>query len=108
MRRMLILGAVLAASIGTARAQPWCMSYMPINMNGAYTLCPSNGSLDLHLTPEQLDYFTRRAKALVELIHLCGGLPNACTEAHRDLVPPPTPEAMQFLARFGFTEKNAR
>ncbi len=116
MRRVLILGAVLAASIATARAQPWCMAYMPLHVNGAAILCPPDGSLDLKLTPEQFDYFKRRDQAMSRLIvradkecpHF-GGDKAACEDRiAREIVPPPTPEAMRFLARFGFTEETAR
>jgi hypothetical protein len=117
MRRVLILGAVLAASIGTARAQPaGCMAYMPQGVNGAAILCPRSG-LDLGLTPEQFDYFRRRAEIFSARItrkdkecfplHRVDGV---CEErVERELpIPPITPEAMRFLARFGFTEETAR
>ncbi len=113
---MFLTGVALAASIGPTRAQPWCMAYMPRHVNGAAILCPRDGSLDLKLTPEQTDYFARRAQAMSKLIiradkecpHF-GGDKAACEDRiAQEIVPPPTPEAMRFLARYGFTEETAR
>src|SRR4249920_2384902 len=114
MRRVLILGAVLAASLATAQAQPRCMAYMPQGVNGAAILCPRSGELEI--TPEQMDYFTRRAEVFSARITRKGkecfhhGVDAACeSRVDREMpIPPVTPEAMRFLARFGFTEETAR
>jgi hypothetical protein len=116
MRRAAILAAALLASAAPARAQSWCMAYMQQGANGGVLLCPPAGSFDLNLTPEQFDYFKRRSEVFSARITRKGkecfhnGVDAACeVRVDRELpIPPVTPEAMRYLARFGFTEKTAR